>query len=359
VNKLLFSSPLQDPTGYGSAGRLYVRSLLKVGFNPLLHIPRYTNLKEITFKDLPDLDRYKYQGEQIDIFLNHITPDIAHGHNRATRNILLSVWETDKIPASSVIKCSKFDKILTASEYSKNAFINAGIKIPIAVVPHPIVEVKNFTLNHDLEKKYKDKFVFFSNFEWHLGKGYDILIKAFSKAFENNDDVILIIKTFSFDRAAKYDKRGFIKELKGDKLLPQIVLIDDIISENNLYSLYSICDAYVSTSRREAFSLTAAEAYAFGKHIIAPDKGGHREFLNEYNARLINSKLVDVPKDIELSRSIYRGQKWVECDFDATIEALKDAYNLGGPKIDPTHYLNKFSLENIGELLLEELELIG
>ena len=352
---LLFSSPLQDPTGYGQAGRLYFRSLLEVGFSPLLYVPRYTNTKEITFKDLPDLDEYMYSGGQMDVFLNHITPDIAHGHNKSKHNLLFSVWETDRIPISAVKKCNKFEKILTASEYSRNAFINADIKIPVVVVPHPILEIKSFVLNQRLEERYKDRFVFFSSFEWHTGKGYDILIKAFSKAFQNNDDVVLIIKTFSFDRAGKFDKRGIIKELKGDKVLPQIVLIDDIISEDNIHSLYSLCNAYVSTSRREAFSLTAAEALSFGKHVIAPDKGGHREFLDNGNCRLIKSEMVDVPKDIELSRSIYKGQKWVEPNLDDTIEALREAYG-SCEAVDPSYYLDKFSLENIGNLLLKEVD---
>jgi glycosyltransferase involved in cell wall biosynthesis len=356
MDKLLFSSPVCDPTGYGQAGRLYLRSLLEVGFSPLLSIPRYTNTKEITFKDLPDLTKYVFHGEQVNTFLNHITPDIAHGYNKTIHNILLSVWETDKIPATAIKKCDKFESILTASEYSKAAFINAGVKPPVSIVPHPIVEVKNFKLNHKLEEKYKDRFVFFSNFEWHKGKGYDILIKAFSKAFQNNDDVVLIIKTFSFDRAGKYDKRGFIKELKGDKTLPQIVLIDDIISEDNLHSLYSLCNAYISTSRREAFSLTAAEALSFGKLVIAPNKGGHREFLDNGNCRLIESKMVDVPADVELSRSVYKGQKWVEPDFDDTVEALKEVYG-SCRDVDPSYYLDKFSLENIGNLLLERINL--
>jgi glycosyltransferase involved in cell wall biosynthesis len=353
---LLFSSPICDPTGYGQAGRLYFRSLLKAGFSPLLSIPRYTNTKEVTFKDLPNLTEYIYHGGQIDIFLNHVTPDIAYGHNKTMHNLLFSVWETNRIPPSAVKKCDRFEKILTASEYSKDAFTNAGVKAPIVVVPHPILEIKDFTLNHQLEERYKNRFVFFSNFEWHTGKGYDILIKAFSKAFQDNDDVVLIIKTFSFDRAAKFDKRGIIKELKGDKVLPQIVLIDDIISEDNLHSLYSLCNAYISTSRREAFSLTAAEALSFGKHVIAPNKGGHREFLDNGNCRLIKSEMVDVPRDIELSRSMYRGQKWVEPDFDDTIEALREAYG-SCEAVDPSYYLDKFSLKNIGNLLLKEVDI--
>ena len=356
---ILWSGPLFDPSGYGSASRLYIRSFFSIGIKPYLRISSYTKKIINNYQDLPlrteidVLERYK---DVPDIFINHITPDIAFTIN-APNNIIFTVWETDCIPFTFVNKCNNFDKIITASAYSKNAFINGKVNKPVEIIPHPIV-VRTYKVDPVLVNKFKDKFVFFSNFEWHLGKGYDILIPAFSKAFESNKDVVLIIKTYNMDVAGKYNKVSKIKELKGNKEFPSIILIDGLISEDNLYNLYSLCNIYVSLSRREGFGLCAAEAVAFNKPVIAPSIGGHVEFLKYYNSFIsIESNMREVSKNIELSRILYRGQKWVEPDFDSTVEMLrKSYYDYSSFNSDNTTILADFSLETIGRKFIKAIE---
>ncbi len=352
--KLLLSTPCMDPTGFGMAGRLYLKALLSVGFTPFLHIPRYTNKQQIHFSDLPpNINDITWNGQYFDTLCTHVTPDIAKTYKNKI-NTILSVWETNKLPPGANSKVNAFDKLITVSEFSKDAFLNSGVTIPIDIVPH-VIQKKEYNTVHSLINKYKDKFVFFSNLEWHLGKGYDVLISAFSKAFEGKKDVILIIKTCSFDVAGKYDKRHIIKKLKGDNEFPKIVLIDDIISEDNLYTLYELCDVYISCSRREAFSLTVGEALSFGKVVMALSYGGHREFLTDKNSILMNSKEEDIDiKLLESSRMLYRGQRWIEPDFDDVVDKMRYAKE---ERFKPEIDLSDYTFEVIGNKLIKALEL--
>ncbi len=364
MKTLLFSSPILDSSGYGEAGRLYLKSLLSVGIEPKINIPTYSTKRPPSFQDIPeDLKRFKYKdGDPLyDVFLNHITPDISFvDFNKPS--YLYSVWESSRIPASAVPRCNAFDKVFTASEYSKQAFLNAGVKVPVVVVPHPIVK-KEFKRNENIAKQFEGRKVFFSNFEWHIGKGYDLLIPAFVKAFEGRKDVVLIIKTCSMDVAGSYDKKKIVSEMKGGSEFPSIVVIDSIISEDNLFTLYDICDVYVSCSRREAFGLTMSEAVSFGKNVVAPNIGGQMEFLSNYVSFLpIESSIVDIPNTLEPSRGLYRGQKWVEPKIESLVENLLLATNYVNDGHDESlvtkEVLKKFSLEKIGTQLAKEVGIL-
>lgn len=359
MKTLLFSSPLLDPSGYAEAGRLYLKSLLLNGAPVKVHHPTYDLDLPITHQDLPtNFTDLKFEDGDVeyDIFLNHVTPDISFVDPEKP-SYIYSVWETDCIPHHFVAKCDRFNSVFTSSEFSKSAFIKGGVNVPVTVIPHPIIK-KKFKYNDKLVKSVNNKFVFFFNSEWHTGKGFDILIPSFVKAFSGNKDVVLIIKTCSMDRSRSYDKKSEIKGFKNGSTYPSIILIDDIISEDNLFTLYDRCDVYASASRREAFGLGMAEALSFGKTIIAPDKGGHVEFLNDYSHYIpVRSGMIKVPR-IELSRSLYAGQNWVEPDPISMVEAFRSSMvDCIVSKNNHRSIMDKFSLETIGKKLIKELGL--
>jgi glycosyltransferase involved in cell wall biosynthesis len=261
-----------------------------------------------------------------DIFINHATPDLLLPRSNSDINIGYSVWETDRINKSAANKCNQLDMIFTASEYSKFAFLNGGVTTPIHVIPH-VVTKKEHVSNDLIYSVLKDKKVFLSVFEWHIGKGYDVLIPGFLEAFKGNEDAVLVLKVNSFTSPhnLKSEVRNYIKQVKGSQEFPKIYPIIGPVDEDYLFTLYDRADFYINMSRREAFSLTTAEAAVRGKVIIAPDKGGHREFLDFDSAVLIPSEYVDV-KTVERERFTYLGQKWIEPNYDAYVAYLKATF---------------------------------
>ncbi len=69
------------------------------------------------------------------------------------------------------------------------------------------------------------------------------------------------------------DRERFIRDLRP----PPNVEFRDTVPERELIDLYARCRGVLSTSVDEDFGMTAVEANASGKVVVAPDGGGYRE----------------------------------------------------------------------------------
>ena len=332
MRNLVWSGSFYENSGFGSVAREYVYWMQESGrfdvkINPvsysLIDGKKYLEESEINYFQNLEFTKKECNKYYDRIFVNHITPDIAYIIDKFKNNVLYTTWETDRIQDKAVERCNNFDLILTPSEFSKFAFLNAGVNKPIEVIHH-ICILKKLNENKQLEELTKNKFTFLSIFEWSLRKGYDILIESFIETFKNDPDVLLIIKTNSFTNISqlKGEVVSYIKSVKKDLKYPSIYPICDFWKTNNLNSLYKYANCYVSVARGEAFSLTLANSLINGLLCIAPSKGGHTEFLNDKNAILIPSEYADII-NLEKERSHYKGQKWIEVNKHYLMEALK------------------------------------
>jgi len=332
MRNLVWSGSFYENSGFGSVAREYVYWMQESGrfdvkINPvsysLIDGKKYLEESEINYFQNLEFTKKECNKYYDRIFVNHITPDIAYIIDKFKNNVLYTTWETDRIQDKAVERCNNFDLILTPSEFSKFAFLNAGVNKPIEVIHH-ICILKKLNENKQLEELTKNKFTFLSIFEWSLRKGYDILIESFIETFKNDPDVLLIIKTNSFTNISqlKGEVVSYIKSVKKDLKYPSIYPICDFWKTNNFNSLYRYANCYVSVARGEAFSLTLANSLINGLLCIAPSKGGHTEFLNDKNAILIPSEYADII-NLEKERSHYKGQKWIEVNKHYLMEALK------------------------------------
>ena len=334
--KLLWQGPGKDGSGYSSVMRTYVYWFNKFGYNINVNNISYNSDKYNFIEQEEEELLTKLQVENLKtfkladhIFINHATPDILFRLPQAKKAISYSVWETSNITKEAGNRCNEMDYIITASEFSKAAFLFGGVKVPIHVVPH-IVTKKNLDDDKYFDDKLNrlhNKLTFLSIFEWHLGKGYDVLIKGFIEAFKDNPDVQLILKVNSFinQKYLKNEVINYIKSIKGDLKYPTIIPICNPVKTNLIYALYRYCDIYVTCTRREAFGLTIADAIVHELPVIVPNKGGHRAYCN-YIESVIPFK-VDwkeiTEKDVEKQRRNYVGQSWMEPDLDHFIKVLR------------------------------------
>jgi glycosyltransferase involved in cell wall biosynthesis len=75
---------------------------------------------------------------------------------------------------------------------------------------------------------------------------------------------------------------------------PRIIIVDRLLSREDVYGLQSVCDAYVSLHRSEGLGLGMAECMALGKPVIATAYSGNLEFMTSDNSCLVGSTLIPV-----------------------------------------------------------------
>src|SRR5690606_711478 len=136
----------------------------------------------------------------------------------------------------------------------------------------------------------KDKFSFLFVFNYHSSierKNPFFLMESFSKAFDTNEHVELIIKTVGAEKFKKQERRlnQFISDKKNIKIL------NADMNKNSVNHLINDCDCYVSMHHSEGFGLTLAEAMCFGKPTVATNYSGNTEFMNDNNSFLVDYAL--------------------------------------------------------------------
>jgi glycosyltransferase involved in cell wall biosynthesis len=112
-------------------------------------------------------------------------------------------------------------------------------------------------------------------------KRIDIQLKAFKKLPEQK---LIIIGSYENSRSFLQEKRYL------EKILPPNVEIISWADDKKLKELYSTCKGFITTAKDEDFGMTAIEAMASGKPVIAPNEGGYKEsIINGKTGILINN----------------------------------------------------------------------
>jgi glycosyltransferase involved in cell wall biosynthesis len=134
-------------------------------------------------------------------------------------------------------------------------------------------------------------------------KRIDLQMKAFAKMPDEK-----LIAVGSYEKGSRlFDKyEQYLKKLKPENM--EIISWTDF---KTLRKLYSECRGFITTSRKEDFGMTAVEAMASGKPVIAPNEGGYREsVVNGKTGILIDNidpeKIVNAVKEIGKNPGKYK-----------------------------------------------------
>ncbi len=157
---------------------------------------------------------------------------------------------------------NKIDKIVCNSENTKkrlNHFLHRD-----AEVIYPPIYTKKF--------HYKKNGNFWLSVNRLLNnKQVDMQIEAFKKL---PDEKLIIVGSYETG-AAHF--RKYVNHI--NKIKPSNVEILHWIDFKKLVELYSNCKGFITTAKDEDFGMTAVEAMASGKPVIAPNEGGYKESI--------------------------------------------------------------------------------
>ncbi len=186
--------------------------------------------------------------------------------------------ELKKILKKTILEANEF--ICVSSKLKQSIEKHIGKNEKISVISNMINPC--FTYK---DRVNKDKFLFLSIGSLIKRKGFDLLVKAFSEEFSNNDDVELIIA------GAGIEKDNLNKMILKYNMKDKIRLIGQISREETL-KYYEKSDCFVLASRAETYGLVYREALGVGRPIISTKHGGFtdEDWHNEYGELIdINS----------------------------------------------------------------------
>ena len=195
-------------------------------------------------------------------------------------NIPLVITEHSSVKRGQYVRESYYKRIVNSYK-SADAIIAVGnglkkeieeltnrkdIKVIGNLVDLSLFDIRNI-------KKESDEFIFFSVAFLEGEKGFDTLIKAFSKKFKN-EKVRLVI-------GGDGSQREWLEGIAKSEGIENQVTFTGALSREEVSSWMNKCDVFVLPSRYETFGVVYIEALASGKPVIGTFNGGAEDIVSK------------------------------------------------------------------------------
>jgi glycosyltransferase involved in cell wall biosynthesis len=237
-------------------------------------------------------------------------------------------WEYGTLPRAWIegLRTGGADEVWTPTEYCRAMFLNAGIAPErVAVVPNGI-DPERFSPDRALEPyplATRKAFTFVYVGGALPRKGVDVLLAAYRRAFTRDDDVALVLKLFGTRTFYQLEDEGAsLRAFADDPRAPELIVIDEELSDDDVVRLYRSCDALAFPYRGEGFGLPMLEALACGLPVIATAGGAADAFLDDDVAYRIPATRVPLSGTMRGEPLAGEGW-WLEPDVDALAATMR------------------------------------
>ena len=240
-------------------------------------------------------------------------------------SITRTMLEVTRIPQNWVHRFKKLNEIWVPNDFCFKSFRNSGVnpeKIFVISSPTDSPIAVSGPL-YSLESKKKFVMLSLFHYDARYRKGLDILLKAYIESFTSQDDICLVLKTNSTFSEIK-------NEFNIPDQTPEILVLNKVLDETELDSLYRRVDCFVLPSRGEGIGRPFLRVMQAGTPIVTTGWGGQCEFLNRSNSYLIEYKIVDVQAQHYLRYPGFFGSQWAEPDVCHLKSVLKKLYRKYG-----------------------------
>lgn len=215
--------------------------------------------------------------------------------------VIMQPWEFSRLRKDIVEIFNNADEVWTPSLFSRDSFVNSGVD------PNKVQIIPN-GIDPELFKPYGEKFKLYTSKKLKLlyvggttwRKGFDVLLDVYTQLFTSDDDITLIVKdmgTGTFYKGQTAEEQ--IKNIQAQPGKPEIIYMNDDLSEEEMASLYRACNLLVSPYRGEGFSLPALEAMASGLPVVVTKGGATDDFTNDKYALYIDSEERNIGDEID------------------------------------------------------------
>jgi glycosyltransferase involved in cell wall biosynthesis len=403
---LVISCPLDTYSGYGARARDIVKTLLKSDkYEVKILSQRWGNtpfgfLKADNHEDKKILDCILPQPQlsrQPDIWIQVTVPNEFQPIGKFNIGMTAGI-ETTLCDAGWIEGCNRMDLNLVSSEHAKTVFETSAfeqrdkntnqiiktIKLekPVEVLFEGVdtsiyekIDAINESQVWDILDTIEEDFNFLYVGHWLQGdlgqdrKDTGMLIKTFLETFKGKGKKPgLILKascgTYSImDRDSILEKIQVIRNVVGDKDLPNIYLMHGELTDGEVNELYNHpkVKAHVSFTKGEGYGRPLLEASISQKPVIAPNWSGQIDFLHSEMSILLPGNLTQVHSSAVVANMILPESSWFTVDYKKASSTLVDIYKnyrkyLDNAKKQSYRSRTEFSLDKMSEKLLTILD---
>jgi len=286
------------PTGYGTAARAYIRALHSAGVD-LTVANRST--RAVRMVEDPLVTSLLNRPLDAQLFICNSEPLDALAFNPILRRLIMqTAWEADRLPEKSVQALEDVLEVWVPSSYNAEVF-RRQIEAPVFQLPHPVYtrEVRPETvaaLDRGLNLKESD-FLFVNVSTWQERKNLPDVIEAFLRAFPDEPDVLLAIKTrfeFVHQRVALAQIGAAMMRAgakHGEAVRSRIRICDGIWDEQALTALMQRANCYVSLHRGEGWCYPLFDTACRGIPVVSTGYSGPMDYLDPRYHHLVKYEL--------------------------------------------------------------------
>lgn len=338
MSKLIIG-PFKDMSGYAKLGREYVKSLFSVVDSKdfVLASIRYDSGRGAPLESELLVAHTRQIDSNVDTVVQIVTPNEMRPIP-GKRNIAICCWETDRIPLYWALTLNAFDEIIVPCSHNKKAFERSGVTQTIHVIPMPAVK-SDYTIPDYIEPFFipeinEETTIFYNIAQWSHKKGIDAAIRSYFLAFQNNENVLLLLKGYIGMQKQAGDAQKLIKaidDIKGSMRLnryPRIYITDMTMNDTQLMQLHKLGDCYVNMSRGEGWGIPPFEALLFGNELITTIHSGMEEWALPSLVYPVQSVLDSVHNMPHPDPMLYTAnENWYEPNIISGANAFKNAFN--------------------------------
>ena len=232
-----------------------------------------------------------------------IIPEIKR---KCKKVICMTTCETETVHEAYGELFKHFDKVAVSSRYCKKVFSRQFPHVEFIIV-RAHIPVRTVTTIKNTFEIPSGRYIFY-----HIGnvldhrKNFKSILEAFVRL--NLPDSLLVVKATCLKDV----------QLK----IPNVMVINGLIPQDELDGLHVMCDCYVSFSSSEGIGLGAVEAAIQNKPVIIPEYGGAVDYIK--TPYLIECGKQPVPFDDFLFK---QGMIWGKPNFEQLVKFMKDAYD--------------------------------
>jgi glycosyltransferase involved in cell wall biosynthesis len=313
------------------------------------------SLKEINKYIIEFLSKhYTINSTNCDILLQHYLKKIPD-RNKYKKCVLIQPVDGTRFNQQTVNEFNSYDLIITPSTNCERILSDNGVISPISVIPNYYYTDLLDLDNNYFDNKFIDKkYTFYSETSGIPRKNVVNIIKHFNKTFTDKDNVRLVIKISE----GRYhnDIENLIKRNENS---PEVVIIRDFLSIDELMSIRKGIDCYICLSYMEGFCIPLLYAAVLKKDIICFNSkiSGYMDFINPSNACLIETFPIQIEQSFDSILIYSKDSEWEDIDYKDYKASLKSVYN-GDYKFNKNQDYSKFSIENVMNEYLLEMKII-